>query len=85
MSGIYGKYWGQERYWAFVRRPDGKGLLGKTKRRWDDNIKIHLKEVRRGGMDWITAVWWALVSAVMNFRVPNIAGNFLTCCEPVSF
>ena len=29
--------------------------------------------------------WWALVSAVMNIRVPWNAGNFLTSCKPVSF
>jgi len=29
--------------------------------------------------------WWTLVSAVMNLRVPNNAGNFLTSCKPVSF
>ena len=43
MSGICGTYGGQETYRVFVRRPDGKGLLGRPKRRWDDNIKIVLK------------------------------------------
>jgi hypothetical protein len=51
MSGVCGTHGGQERYRVFVRRPDGKGLLGRPKRRWDDNIKINLKEVRWGGMD----------------------------------
>jgi hypothetical protein len=49
--------------------------LGRPRRRWEDNIKMDLQEVRCGGMDWIelaqhTDRWQALVNAVMNFRVP---------------
>jgi hypothetical protein len=43
--------------------------------RWEDNIKMGLQEVGWGGMDWIDMAqdrdrWWAIVNAVMNFRVP---------------
>ena len=43
-----------------------------------------------GGMDWIDLAkdwdtWRAIVKAVMNLRVPQNVGNFLTSCEPVSF
>jgi len=43
--------------------------------RWEDNIKMDLQEVGCGGMDWIDLAqdrdrWCALVTAVMNLRVP---------------
>jgi len=34
-------------------KPEGKKPLGKPRRRWEDNIKMDLQEVGRGGMDWI--------------------------------
>jgi hypothetical protein len=49
--------------------------LGRPKRRWEDNIKTDLQEIRWGGIDWIELAqdrdrWRALVIAVMNLRVP---------------
>ena len=62
-------------YRVLVGRPEGKRPLGRPRRRWKDNIKMDLQEVGRGGMDSIELVkdrnkWRALVSAVMNLRVP---------------
>ena len=62
-------------YRILVGKPEGKILLGRPKRRWEDNIKMDLQEVGCGGMDWIDLAqdrerWRALVNAVMNFRVP---------------
>ena len=56
-------------------KPEGKRPLGKPRSRWEDNIKIHFREVGCGGMDWIELAqdrerWRALVNAVMNIRVP---------------
>ena len=58
-----------------VGKPDGKRPLGRPRRRWDDNIKMDLEEVARGCGDWIELAqdrkgWRALVSTVMNLRVP---------------
>jgi hypothetical protein len=48
---------------------------GRHRRRWEDNIKMDLKEVGWESMDWIDLAedrdrWRALVNAVMNFLVP---------------
>ena len=66
-----------------VGKPEGKRQLGRPRRRWEDNIKMYLQEVGCGGMDLIDVTqdrnrWRVLVSAVMNMRVPQNAGNFLT-------
>ena len=57
-----------------MRKPEGKRTLGRPGRRWEDNIKTDLQEVRCGGMEWIELDqgrdrWWALVNVVMNFQV----------------
>ena len=60
---------------VLVEKPEGKRPLGRPRRRWEDNIKMALEEVGRGCEDWMELVqdrdrWRALVSTVMNFRVP---------------
>ena len=77
-------------YRFLVGKPEGKGPLGRPRRRWVDNIKMDLQEVGCGYLDWIRLAqdrdrWRTLVSAVMNIRVPWNAGNFLTSCKQVSF
>jgi hypothetical protein len=64
--------------------------LGRPRRRWEDNIKMDIQEVGCGGLDWIELAqdmesWRALVTTVMNLRVPLNSGNFLNGCKPVSF
>ena len=39
--------------WVLVEKPEGKRLLGRTRRRWEGNIKMDLQEVGCGVMDWI--------------------------------
>ena len=53
-------------YRILVWKPEGKRTFGRPRRRWEDNIKMDLQEVRCGGMDR----WRALVNAVMYFWVP---------------
>ena len=56
-------------------KPEGKRPLVRTRRRWEDNIKMDLQEVGRAYGDWMELAqdrdrWRALVSTVMNFGVP---------------
>jgi hypothetical protein len=58
-----------------VGMPEGKRSLGRPRRRWEDIIKRDLQEVGGGCGDWMERAqdrdrWLALVSTVMNFRVP---------------
>jgi hypothetical protein len=60
---------------VLVGRPKGKRLLGRLRRRWEDNIKMNLQEIGGGRWDWIEFAqdrdrWRALVGTVRNFRVP---------------
>ena len=72
---------------VLVGKPEGKRPLRKPRCGWEDNIKMDLREVGCGGVDWIKLAqdrdgWRALVNVVMNLRVPSNAGNFLTSCNP---
>jgi len=60
-------------------KPEEKRPLGRPRRRWEDNIKIHIQEVGCGGLDWIKLAqdrdrWRAPVYSVMNLRVPQNRG-----------
>jgi len=62
-------------YSVLVWKAEGKRPLGRASRRWVDNIRMDLQEVRCGYMDWIGLAqdrdrWRALLSTVMNLRVP---------------
>jgi hypothetical protein len=58
-----------------VGKPEGKRPLGRFRRGWENNIKMDLREIGWGGMDWIDLAQdrdqcRALVNTVMNLRVP---------------
>jgi hypothetical protein len=58
-------------YRIWVGKPEGKRLLGRPRRKWEDNIKMDLRERGWGDMYWIDLAqdrdqWGALVNTVMN-------------------
>jgi hypothetical protein len=62
-------------YRILVGRPEGNRPLGRHRRSWEDNIKMDLREIGWGGVDWIDLAqdrnqWRALVNTAMNLRVP---------------
>ena len=64
---------------VLVGKSQGKRPLGRPRRRWEDNIKMDLQEVRGGCGDWMELAhnrerWRALVSTVRNLRVPKMRG-----------
>jgi hypothetical protein len=40
-------------YSLLVGKPEGKGPLGRSRPRWVDNFKLHVLQIRLGGVDWI--------------------------------
>jgi len=62
-----------------VGKPEGKGPMERSRRRWEDNIKMDLQKVGGACGEWMELAqdrdrWWALVSTVINLRVPKIRG-----------
>ena len=56
-------------------KSEGKRPFGRPRCRWDDNIKMDFQEVECGKIDWVDVAqnrdrWRALVTAVMNTRIP---------------
>jgi len=61
-------------YRVLVGKTEGKRQLGRPRHRREENIKMNLQTVGRGGMDWIDLAqdrdrWRALTNAVMNLRI----------------
>jgi hypothetical protein len=62
-------------YRVLMGKPEGKRPLGRPRRRWENNIRMDLREIGWGGMEWIDLAedrdqWRAFVNTVMNLRVP---------------
>jgi hypothetical protein len=67
---------GEERkvYKVLVGKYEGKRPLGRPRHRWEDGVRMDLREIGLGYVDWILLAqdrdrWRAVVSAVMNLRV----------------
>jgi hypothetical protein len=62
---------GRKVYRVLVGKPEGKRSLGRPRHRWEDRIKMDLREIGLGVVEWIHLAqdrdwWWALMNAVMN-------------------
>jgi hypothetical protein len=67
---------GEERkvYKVLVGKPEGKRGLGRPRRRWEDGVRMDLRKIGLGSVDWIRLAqdrdrWRAVVSAVINLWV----------------
>jgi len=91
MDGACGAYGAGERvYRVLVGKPEGKRPFGRPRRRWQDNIKMDLQEAGGGCGNWMELAqnresWRAVVSTMMNLRVPKMRGISRLAAEPVSF
>jgi hypothetical protein len=77
-------------YWILVGKPERRRPLERPRRRRENNIRMDLREIGWGGMDWIDVAqdrdqWRAFVKTVMNLRVPNNDGKFLSIYATGSF
>jgi hypothetical protein len=75
VTNCVGGWEGRGAYRILVGRPEGRRPLGRPRRRWEDNIKMDIREVGWEVMNWIELAqdrdrWRALVNAVMNLWVP---------------
>jgi hypothetical protein len=62
-------------YKVLVGKPKGKRPLERRRRRWEDNIKMDLRDIGIDGANWIRLAqdrgqWGAFVSMIMNLRIP---------------
>jgi hypothetical protein len=68
-------------YRILVGKLEAKRRLGRSRRLWEDNINMDLREMRWGGIYWIYLAqdgdqWRALRNTVINLRVPKNVGKF---------
>jgi hypothetical protein len=66
-------------YSIFIGKRQGKRPLGRPRSRWEDNIRMDLREITWEGVDWMHLAqdrdqWWSLVNTLMNLWVPSKAG-----------
>jgi hypothetical protein len=62
-------------YNILLGKPEGRRLLRRPRRRWENNIRMYLREIGWEGVDWMhlaldRSQWWTPVNMVMNLRGP---------------
>jgi hypothetical protein len=62
-------------YRVLVGKPEGRRPLGRPRHRWEDNMRMDLREEGGGCVNWMELAqdrdrWWALVGTVINLQVP---------------
>jgi hypothetical protein len=72
---VYSTRGTKDAYRVLVGEPEGKRQRSVPRLRWEDNIKIGLRKMGWGGMDWISMAhdkdqWRALVNKTVNLRAP---------------
>jgi hypothetical protein len=74
---VHAAHMGEKRraHGILVGKPEGRRPLGRTRRRWVDNIKIDLREIGWDDVYWVDLVqdryhWRTLMNMAMNLRVP---------------
>jgi hypothetical protein len=75
VSGACSAHEGDKCVQILIRKPERKRPLGRPGRRWVDNIKMSLTEIRLVGVDWFHLTqdrdWWrSLVKTIMNLWIP---------------
>jgi hypothetical protein len=66
--------WERNVYRVLVGKPEGKRPLGRSRHKWEDGIRMDVREIGWRSVDRIQLAqdrdWWqALVNTVMNLRV----------------
>jgi hypothetical protein len=62
-------------YTVLIGKPEGKGLLGRPRCKWEDKIKMDFRETGIDGANWIRlaqdrAQWRVFVNTIMQLQVP---------------
>jgi hypothetical protein len=73
-------------YKMLVKKPEGKKPFGRLRCRWEDNIKMDLKEIDWKDVNWIHLAqdreqWRTLVTMVVNLQVTQKALDFQGLCS----
>jgi hypothetical protein len=73
-----------------MEKQEGSRSMRIPRCRLEDNIKMDLREIIRGGMGWIDLPkdrdqWRVLINMTMNFQVPRNVGKFLSSCTTGGF